>query len=67
LWAPDAQLEIAYVGGVFQSFILLEAFRTLVESREGVRCGPPRRGPAEGALREAYRSVGLVMSVESLG
>jgi N-acetylglucosamine kinase-like BadF-type ATPase len=67
LWAPEAQLEIAYVGGVFQSFILLEAFRTLVESREGVRCGPPRRGPAEGALREAYRSVGLVMSVESLG
>ena len=67
LWAPEAQLEVAYIGGVFQSFILLESFRTLVESQEGVRCGPPRRGPAEGALREAYRSVGLVMSVESSG
>jgi N-acetylglucosamine kinase-like BadF-type ATPase len=67
LWAPEARLEIAYIGGVFQSGILLESFRTLVESHGAVRCGPPRRGPAEGALREAYRSVGLVMSVESLG
>jgi N-acetylglucosamine kinase len=67
LWAPEARIEIAYIGGVFQSAILLESFRTLVESEEGVRCGPPRRGPAEGALREAYRSVGLEMSVESSG
>ena len=67
LWAPGAPLEIAYIGGVFQSGILLESFRTLVESQEGVRCGPPRRGPAEGALREAYRSVGLEMRVEIAG
>jgi N-acetylglucosamine kinase len=67
LWAPEARIEIAYIGGVFQSAILLECFRTLVESREGVRCGPPRRGPAEGALREAYRSVGLEMRVEIAG
>ena len=67
MWAPEASLEIAYIGGVFQSAILLESFRTLVESQEGVRCGPPRRGPAEGALREAYRSAGLEMSVENSG
>jgi N-acetylglucosamine kinase-like BadF-type ATPase len=67
LWAPEARLEIAYIGGVFQSGILLESFRTLVESHGAVRCGPPRRGPAEGALREAYRSVGLEMSVGSSG
>jgi N-acetylglucosamine kinase len=67
LWGPDSRLEIAYIGGVFQSGILLESFRTLVESQAGVRCGPPRRGPAEGALREAYRSAGLEMSVESSG
>jgi N-acetylglucosamine kinase-like BadF-type ATPase len=65
LWAPGAALEIAYIGGVFQSGILLERFRTLLELQEGVRCGPPRRGPAEGALREAYRGAGLEMSVES--
>ncbi len=65
LWAPGAQLEIAYIGGVFQSRILLESFRALVEFYKGVRCGAPRRGPAEGALREAYRSAGVEPSVES--
>jgi hypothetical protein len=33
--------------------------------KDGVRCGPPWKGPAEGALREAYRSVGLDQTVES--
>jgi len=65
LWAPGAELEIAYIGGVFQSRLLLESFRALVELQEGVRCGAPRRGPAEGALREAYRSAGLEQSVEA--
>jgi N-acetylglucosamine kinase len=65
LWAPGAELEIAYIGGVFQSRLLLEIFRALVELQEGVRCGAPRRGPAEGALREAYRSAGVGLSVES--
>ena len=64
LWAPGAELEIAYIGGVFQSRLLLESFRALVELQEGVRCGAPRRGPAEGALREAYRSAGVGLSVE---
>jgi N-acetylglucosamine kinase len=59
LWAPGTQLEVATIGGVFQSGILRECFRTLVESRPGVRCIAPLRGPAEGALREAYRSAGL--------
>jgi N-acetylglucosamine kinase-like BadF-type ATPase len=59
LWSPGSAVEVAYIGGVFRSRILLEKFRTLVELADGVRCAPPRRGPAEGALREAYRSAGL--------
>jgi N-acetylglucosamine kinase-like BadF-type ATPase len=59
LWSPGSAVEVAYIGGVFQSGILLEKFKTLVELEDGVRCGRPRRGPAEGALREAYRSAGL--------
>jgi len=59
LWSPGAPVEIAYIGGVFHSRILLESFRRLVERQDGVRCGAPRRSPAEGALREAYRSAGL--------
>ncbi len=65
LWAPGAPVEIAYIGGVFQSQILLESFRALVEAQEGVRCTPPWRGPAEGALREAYRSAGLELKTLS--
>jgi N-acetylglucosamine kinase-like BadF-type ATPase len=64
LWSAGSPVELAYIGGVFQSRILLENFRTLVELHEGVRCSPPRRGPAEGALREAYRSAGLVLRLE---
>ncbi len=59
LWAKGRAVEIAYIGGVFQSRTVLENFRTMVELQEGVRCGAPLRGPAEGALCEAYRSAGL--------
>jgi N-acetylglucosamine kinase-like BadF-type ATPase len=59
LWSPGSALELAYIGGVFQSRMLLNSFRTLVETTQGVRCGPPLRSPAEGALLEAYRSAGL--------
>ncbi|MBZ5620643.1 MAG: ATPase [Acidobacteriia bacterium] len=59
LWAPGELVEVAYIGGVFQSRMLRERFRTLVELEEGSRCGPPKCGPAEGALLEAYRAEGL--------
>jgi hypothetical protein len=50
---------VAYIGGVFQSRIVRERFRMLVELEDGIRCVAPQRGPAEGALLEAYRSAGL--------
>ena len=52
-WRSPTSAECSRAG------LLLESFRTLVELQDGVRCGAPRRGPAEGALREAYRSAGL--------
>ena len=64
LWSPGMAVELAYIGGVFESRILLENFRVLVQSEDGIRCGAPRHGPAEGALREAYRSVGLEWGLE---
>ena len=48
-------VEVAYVGGVFQSLSILERFRALVELEPNVRCQPPLRSPAEGALLEAIR------------
>ncbi len=56
-------VEVAYVGGVFHSRALLERFRMLVELEEGNRCIAPRHGPVEGALLEAYRSVGKRVSI----
>jgi N-acetylglucosamine kinase len=59
LWAPGEAVDVVYIGGVFESDRLRERFRMVVELEDGNRCGPPRHGPAEGALLEAYRSAGL--------
>ena len=59
LWKPGEPVAVAYIGGVFQSLTLRERFSLLVEMEAGARCGPPLYGPAEGALLEAYRAVGL--------
>ena len=59
LWKPGDPVDVAYIGGVFHSRTVLERLRTLVELEPGNRCRPPRHGPAEGALLEAYRAVGL--------
>ena len=58
LWKPGDAVEVAYIGGVFQSRTVLERFRILVELEPGNRCGAARHGPAEGALLEAYRGGG---------
>jgi N-acetylglucosamine kinase-like BadF-type ATPase len=55
LWKSGEPVEVAYIGGVFQSPRLLERFRMLVELDGVTRCSPPLHGPAEGALFEAYR------------
>jgi N-acetylglucosamine kinase len=65
LWNDGEAVEVAYIGGVFESSLLLENFRMLVELQDGVKCGPPRHGPAEGALLEAYRSVGMQVELRS--
>ena len=59
LWRRGEAVEVAYIGGVFRSGRVRERFRMLVELEEGAQCGAPRHGPAEGALREAYRAAGL--------
>jgi N-acetylglucosamine kinase-like BadF-type ATPase len=59
LWKAGEAVDVAYIGGVFESQTLRERFRLLVEMEAGNRCGPPLHGPAEGALLEAYRIVGI--------
>jgi N-acetylglucosamine kinase-like BadF-type ATPase len=57
LWHSGETVDLAYIGGVFQSSMLLERFRMLVELGDATRCGPALRGPAEGALLEAIRAA----------
>jgi len=58
LWNEEA-IHISWIGGVFQSQILLERFRTLALLDGNTEAGPPRRSPAAGALLLAYRVAGL--------
>jgi N-acetylglucosamine kinase-like BadF-type ATPase len=62
LWQPESAVDVAYIGGVFQSQIVLARFRMLVELEDGVRCITPKYGPAGGALLEAYRSAGFLVT-----
>jgi len=58
LWQTGEPARVAWTGGVFESRMLLERYRCLVELEDGNRAGPPRYSPAAGALIEAYRAVG---------
>lgn len=59
LWTAGDPVEVAYAGGVFENRWILERFRMLIGLEPANRCGPPRHGPAEGALLESYRAAGL--------
>ena len=54
--------RVSYVGGVFQSVMILEQFKTLVEMDQQTFVTPPRFGPATGALIAAFRASGLNLS-----
>jgi N-acetylglucosamine kinase-like BadF-type ATPase len=58
-------VPVAYVGGVFRSPLVLGHFRRLLEANENSKVGPPKYGPAVGALIEAYRSAGI--NLEPMG
>ena len=58
LWLPGETVNVAYIGGVFRSRILLDCYRSSIEAA-GYRCAPPLFPPAGGALFEAYRAAGV--------
>ena len=63
LWNDDhaVPIRLSWIGGVFQSQILLERFRMLALLDGNAEAEPPRRSPAAGALIIAYRSAGLAL------
>lgn len=56
--------RISYLGGVFQSEILLQRYCMLMELEDGNRVAEPVYGPAAGALIEAYRAAGLTIQLK---
>jgi N-acetylglucosamine kinase-like BadF-type ATPase len=66
LFQPGEVARVAWIGGVFQSELLLWRYRMLVELEDANRCGPPEMGPAAGALIEAYRHAGLDVELKDV-
>jgi N-acetylglucosamine kinase-like BadF-type ATPase len=58
LFRADERVPLAYIGGAFQSAPLLANFSSRVHGSIASRIGPPRLGPAAGALLEALRMDG---------
>jgi N-acetylglucosamine kinase len=66
LFEPADIVSIAPIGGVFQSKIIAEWFRILVELEPGAAIASPRYGPAVGALLGAYALAGVAVTLEPL-
>jgi N-acetylglucosamine kinase-like BadF-type ATPase len=59
LWGEGDSVHVSWTGGLFNSGIVLERFRLLIELEDKAICEPPRHGPAIGALLVAWRAAGL--------
>jgi N-acetylglucosamine kinase-like BadF-type ATPase len=59
LWGEKEAVRLTWTGGLFNSSVVLERFRMLVELEAQTTCEPPRHGPAIGALFIAWRAAGL--------
>jgi N-acetylglucosamine kinase len=58
LWNEGEPCVLSWVGGVFNSAILLERFRMLVQLDGSVVASPPEHSPAVGALLIAWKAAG---------
>lgn len=59
LFSDTDSIDIAYIGGAFQSDLLRDRFRVLIELSGNATCKAPDHSPAIGALYHAYRASGL--------
>ena len=66
LFAKDESAAVAGIGGVFKSERLREEFRRRLEALGNTKLHTPQYGPAAGALLEAYRAVGLQVTLSQV-
>jgi len=59
LWREGELSALSWAGGVFDSAILQERFRMLVQLDGTVMASPPEHSPAVGALLIAWKAAGL--------
>lgn len=64
LFREEESSATSWIGGVFQSRVLLERFRAFVEVDPLHTCELPRHGPAWGALLLAMRSAGCSVTLQ---
>ena len=62
LFQRGETVPVSYIGGVFESEIVRERFRLLVELEEDAQVQPPAFGPAAGALIEAFRLANMSLN-----
>jgi len=65
LFSGASEVVVAPVGGVFESRILLERFRMLVELEDGCAVRPPQMTPVEAALQMAMQTAGVAGPIRS--
>lgn len=66
-FGKNAPADLAPIGSVWQSQILRERFVALwLADQAGNRFTPPRYGPAAGALLEAFREAGTVVTLSNV-
>jgi N-acetylglucosamine kinase-like BadF-type ATPase len=58
LFSPDEKPALSFIGGVFESPLLLEKFRELIQRELVVEAVPPLYPPAAGALIQALQADG---------
>lgn len=65
LFRDRETVPVAYIGGVFQSALMRESLVRRVQESIGCPAGPPRFGPATGAVLEALRLDGNQSPVQA--
>lgn len=66
LWRLADPVTASYIGGVFQSRILLTEFQERMKSDHACATAAPMLGSAAGALLEAFRAAGVAPDLDKL-
>lgn len=64
LFTPGTTVAVRYIGGVFQSQLLVSRFAHELKRIVNADVGPPRYLPVAGALLESFQMAGLAVDID---